>query len=152
MFRVIVVLALVLVALPAHAGKTPPKIQFRVHVQATGGGDDQVQTVYLPPNNEPIQIRSLPEVTEHDIVGVQPQANGTLILFNHSGDINLSAATAQNQGRVMVVFINGYIIYAPIIDEQITNGQLLIPHPFSPDVLKLLQDVAQHNVTNAAKM
>ena len=32
----------------------------------------------------------------------------------------------------MVVMLNGYVIYSPIIDEQISNGILVIPHPMPP--------------------
>jgi len=51
----------------------------------------------------------------------------------------------------MVVFINGYIIYSPVIDEQITSGQLLIPHALAPQVVQLLQEVAKKNVRDARK-
>ena len=141
------------VVLPAHAGKSPPKITLRVHVQTTGDGlsENQAQTVYLPPNGEPIQLRALPEVSERDLVSVDPRPDGTLLSFDHSGQINLSAVTAQNQGRIMVVFINGYIIYSPVIDEQITSGQLLIPHALAPQVVQLLQEVAKKNVRDARK-
>jgi hypothetical protein len=150
---VLFALALLLVALPAHAGKTPPKIILRIHVQTTGDGlsQNQAQTVYLPPNGEPIQLRALPEVTEHNLIGAEPQPGGTLLTFDHQGQINLSAVTAQNQGRIMVVFLNGYIIYAPVIDEQITNGQLLLPHPLPAQVVQYMQDLAAKNVRNSNK-
>jgi hypothetical protein len=141
------------VTLPVYAGKTPPKILLRIHVQTTGDGlsENQAQTVYLPPNGEPIQLRTMPEVSERNLIAVDPQPGGTLLFFDHEGQINLSAVTAQNQGRIMVVFINGYIMYAPVIDEQITNGQLLLPHPLAPQIVKLLQDLAAKNVRNSRK-
>ena len=147
-----VVLALSAAA-PVHAGKTPPKLLLRIHVQTTGDGlsENQAQNVYLPPNNEPIQIRAMPEVTEQNLIGVAPQPGGTLLTFDHQGQINLSAVTAQDQGRILVVFLNGYIIYSPVIDEQITNGQLLLPHPLAPQIVGLLEDIAQRNVRNASK-
>jgi hypothetical protein len=150
---VLFALALLFIALPAHAGKSPPKVLLRIHVQTTGDGlsNNQAQTVYLPPNNEPIQVRAMPEVSEHNLIAAEQRPDGTLLTFDHEGQINLSAVTAQNQGRIMVVFINGYIVYAPVIDEQITNGQLLIPHPLAPQIIPLLQDLAAHNVRNAKK-
>jgi hypothetical protein len=146
-------LALLAVA-PAHAGKTPPKILLRIHVQTTGDGlsDNQAITVYVPPNNEAVQIRSLPELSERNLVEVEPQpGGGTLLIFDHQGQVNLSAVTAEDQGRILVVFLNGYIVYAPVIDEQITNGQLLLPHPLAAPVVKLLQDVAAKNVRDMSK-
>lgn len=147
-------LALAMLVLPAHAGKSPPKILLRIHVQTTGDGlsaSQAAQTIYLPPNGEPIQIRSLPEVSEQNLVGVVPQPNGTLLLFDHAGQVNLSAVTAQDQGRILVVFINGYVVYAPVIDEQITNGQLLLPHPLPAAVVKLMQELAAKNARNKQK-
>lgn len=145
---------LALLAAPVHAGKTPPKILLRIHVQTTGDGladGKSAQTIYLPPNNEPIQIRSIPEVSEQNLVGVVPQRNGTLLLFDHTGQVNLSAVTAQDQGRILVVFLDGYVIYSPVIDEQITSGQLLLPHPLPAEVVKLLQDLAAKNVREKQK-
>jgi hypothetical protein len=140
------------IALPAQAGKSPPKLLLRIHVQTTGSGlaDNQAKTVLLPPNGEPIQVRGMPEVSERNLIGVDPQKNGTLLTFDHEGQINLSAVTAQNQGRILVVFLNGYIIYAPVIDEQITNGQMLLPHPLAPEIVKLLQQIATDNTREHA--
>jgi hypothetical protein len=140
---------LVLLTWPAHAGKSPPKIVLSIHIQTTGAGlsATEAQTVFLPPNGEPIQVRTIPEATEKNLIAVEPQpGGGTLLTFDHEGEVNLSAVTAQNQGRVMVVLLNGYIVYAPLIDEQIGNGQLLLPHPLAPQVVQLLQDVAKNNV------
>jgi hypothetical protein len=139
---------LVLITWPARAGKSPPKVVLSVHIQTTGDGlsANEAQTVFLPPNGEPIQIRTVPEVSEKDLISVDPEPGGTLLTFNHAGEINLSAVTAQNQGRILVVLINGYIVYAPLVDEQISNGQLLLPHALAPQVVQLLQDVAKKNV------
>jgi len=140
--------------LPAQAGHSPPKVTLRVHVQTTGEGQSplEVTTISIPPNGEQIQVRTLPEVNEHDLVDAQQDASGTVhLLFNHVGQVNLSAVTAQNQGRILVVLIDGYVVYAPTIDEQITNGELDLPRPIPPQVLQLLQEVARQNVRQAAK-
>jgi hypothetical protein len=145
---------LILTFLPANAGHSPPKIFLRVNVQTTGDGQSAlaVVTIALPPNGEQIQVRTLPEVTEQELIGVEQDASGTVRLqFNHSGQVSLSAVTAQNQGRILVITINGTIIYAPIIDEQITNGELDLPHPLDPRIVALLQDLAKANVKEAAK-
>jgi preprotein translocase subunit SecD len=111
----------------------------------------EVTTITIPPDNEQIQVRTLPEVTEGDLTNVQQDAAGLHLQFDHVGQVNLSAVTAQNQGRILVVLIDGYVVYAPIIDEQITNGELDIPHQLSPQIVQLLQGVAQQNVKQAAK-
>ena len=139
--------------LPARAGHSPPKVVLRVHVQTTGEGlsPQEATTITLPPNGEQIQVRTLPEATEQELVDVRQNASGLHLQFDHVGQVDLSAVTAQNQGRILVVLINGYIVYAPIIDEQITNGELDIPHPINPQVILLLQEVARRNVRQAAK-
>ena len=143
---------LCLIVAPARAGKTPPKISLSIHVQTTEGlPGNEAQTVQLPPNGDAIQIRTIPEATERNLISVNPQASGTLLIFDHEGQINLSAVTGQNQGRILVVLINGYVVYAPIIDEQIDNGQLLLPHPLAPQIVQMLQAEAQKNVGSSHK-
>jgi hypothetical protein len=140
--------------LPAQAGHTPPQVLLRVHVQTSGEGLSAMEatTIALPPQGEQIQIRTLPEVTEHDLVGAQQAASGPLrLLFDHVGQVALSAVTGTNQGRILVVMLDGYIVYAPTIDQQITDGELDIPHQVKPEVLQALQEVARRNVEQAAK-
>jgi len=153
MMRLLFLVLTLLAVVPAHAGHSGPKIFLRIHVQTTGSGmaADQAQTVAVPPDGELIQVRALPEVTEGDLIGVEPRANGTLLTFDHSGQVNLDAVTGEDQGRILVVLLNGYVIYAPVIDEQISNGQLLLPHPLAPQIVKLLQEVAAKNVRDRSK-
>ena len=145
---------LFLTFLPARAGHSAPKVVLRIHVQTTGEGQSpqEVTTITLPPDGEQIQVRTLPEVTEHELIGVQQDAGGAVhLLFNHVGQVSLSAVTAQNQGRILVILIDGYVVYAPIIDEQIDNGELDIPRQVSPQVVQFLQEVARQNVRQAAR-
>jgi predicted Abi (CAAX) family protease len=145
---------LFLFLVPAHAGHSPPKIVLQIFVQTSGEGlsTSQATSIAIPPNNEIIQIRSLPEITERNLVDAQADASGAIHLrFDHIGQVVLSTFTAQNQNRIMVIMLNGYIIYAPIIDEQITSGELIIPHPIKPEALQLLQKTAQKNVQKAAR-
>jgi hypothetical protein len=145
---------LFLTFLPARAGHSAPKVVLRIHIQTAGEGQSPMEAtaISLPPNGEQILIRTLPEVTERELIDVEQDASGAVHLqFNHEGQVSLSAVTAQNQGRILVVLIDGYVVYAPIIDEQITSGELDLPHPISPQILQLLQDVARNNVKQAAR-
>jgi preprotein translocase subunit SecD len=139
---------LLCVFLPAHAGHSPPKIMFRVFIQTNEGlPPSEAQPVRIPPNGEVIQIRILPEVTEADLVAVETDAAGSVHLhFNHTGQVNLDVSTAQYQGRILVVVLNGTVIYAPTIDEEISTGELVIPRSFDPAVVRLLQETAARNV------
>jgi preprotein translocase subunit SecD len=145
-------LLLLLTILPAQAGHSPPKVLLRVNVQTTGEGlpATMATVLSLPPNGEEIEIRAIPEVTEKDLIDVKQAPDNTVrFFFNHRGQVNLSAATAENQGRILVLLIDGYVAYAPIIDQEISNGELDVPHPLNPQVIKLLQEVAQRNVREA---
>ena len=145
---------LVLLALPAHAGHSPPKVLFRVFIQTSGEGlpASEAQEVVIPPNHEVIMIRAMPELTELNLIDVHADASGNVhFLLDHAGQVNLDAVTGQDQGRIMVVSLNGFVIYAPLIDEQITTGELIVPHTIDPAIIKLLEDEAQKNVREARK-
>jgi hypothetical protein len=145
---------LILTILPGRAGHSAPKIFLRVHVQTAGEGQSPMEatTVKLPPNGEEIQVHTLPDLTEDELIDAQQDASGVLRLrFNHQGQVALSVLTAENQNRIMIVMINGFVIYAPVIDEQITTGELDIPHPVNAQALQLLQDRAKENNRKALK-
>ena len=111
----------------------------------------EVTTIAIPPNGENIQVRTLPEASETQLIDVQQDANGLRLKFNHIAQVNLSAVTAQNQGRILVVVLDGQVIYAPIIDLQITNGELDVPRQMPANIVALLQAVAKENVRQASR-
>ncbi len=94
----------------------------------------------------------MPEITERNLIAVQADPSGKVHLrFDHQGTVALDAFTGENQGKIMVVLLDDYVIYAPVIDEQITTGELVLPHPLDPRVIQVLQDTAKKNVIQAAK-
>ena len=133
--------------LPAHAGHKPPQILMRVYIQTNEGlPPTEARPVQVPPDNEVIQVRTIPELTENQLTAVEADASGAVHLhFDHSGQVDLDAFTAQDQGRIMVVFIDGVIVYAPTIDTQLSNGELILPHPLTPETVRLLQEKAAAN-------
>ena len=144
---------LLLTLLPARAGHSPPKVTLRIHVQTAGEGQStlEVAQIRVPPAGDTILIRAIPEVSEIQLVGAEQDAVGLHLQFNHTGTVDLNAATAQNQGRIMVVLIDGNVVYAPIIDTQINDGQLTVPHQIPNEVVQLLQQVAAQNIRKANK-
>jgi hypothetical protein len=138
---------LLLTFLPAHAGKTPPKVTLRIHIQTTGEGQSTLEVTHLrvPPDGQDILVRALPEVSEIELLDAEQDADGLHLRFNHTGTVDLNAATAQNQGRILVVLIDGVVVYAPTIDMQINTGELTIPHQIPASILALLQEVAKQN-------
>jgi len=147
-------LALIVVLfLPARAGSKPPEVMLRIHVQTAGEGlsAQEATMIPIPPNGEQIQVRTLPEASERDVISAVQDAGGLHLQFNHVGTVNLNAVTAQNQGRILVILVDGQVFYAPTIDEQISNGHLDIPHQLPPNILAALQARVQFNLKEAAR-
>ena len=110
------------------AAEKPP-VLLRVHLQAPEGAKGQVSvpvTLFQP--NETIAIQSLPEVTEKEIRRISTRVDGTVLVeFNDFGKTKLEVATSTGRGFILVVLVNGRVVYAPRIDTVITNGSLLLP-------------------------
>jgi hypothetical protein len=142
---------LIILFLPARAGSDPPQIMLRVHIQTSGEGlsTQEATTIPIPPNGEMIQVRTLAEATERDVIGAVQDGNGLHLQFNHAATVNLNAVTAQNQGRILIVLVDGQVFYAPTIDMQISNGRLDIPHQLPPNILAALQAMVKDNVKQA---
>jgi hypothetical protein len=56
--------------------------------------------------------------------------------------------TIQDEGRIMVVILNGRIIYAPIIDTVLGNGILTIPRGVLPAEIPELNELVKKNAKN----
>ena len=110
------------------AAEKPP-VLIRVHLQAPEGakGDISVPvSLFNPP--EKVAIQSLPELSEKDIRKVSVRMDGTVLLeFDDFGRTKLEVATSTGRGLIMVVIVNGRVVYAPRIDTVLSNGCLLLP-------------------------
>ena len=111
-------------------GATPkPPLLFRVHLQAPEGSKGQVSvpvTLFNP--SQTISIQSLPEVSEKEIRKVSTRADGSILVeFTDFGQTKLEVGTSTGRGLIMVVIINGRVVYAPRIDTVLVNGCLLLP-------------------------
>jgi hypothetical protein len=47
--------------------------------------------------------------------------------FDDFGKTKLEVATSTGRGLIMVVIVNGRVVYAPRIDTVLANGCLLLP-------------------------
>jgi hypothetical protein len=47
--------------------------------------------------------------------------------FNDFGLTKLEVGTSTGRGFILVVLVNGRVVYAPRIDTVITNGSILLP-------------------------
>jgi preprotein translocase subunit SecD len=123
----------VLLALCTLAGAPKPTVAWRVHLQVAGEGMPRSQAfpLVLAKPAEQIYIKAFPELSERDIFDVRAfPAEGSLgmvVKLTPHGAHVLSSVTLQNNGQILVVFLNGRVIYSPVIDRQITSGELVIP-------------------------
>ena len=110
------------------AAEKPP-VLLRVHLQAPEGAKGMVTvpvTLLNPP--ESIAIRNIPEVSEKEIRQVRTLADGTVVVeFDDFGKTKLEVATNTGRGLILVVIVNGRVVYAPTIDTTLTRGVLALP-------------------------
>lgn len=133
------------------AGSKPPKSTFRLHVQTVEQGAPGTQILPITLVNPPkqIMIRAQPELSERDVVKVEsaPASDGGVALrltLSEHGRIVLGAVTTDNQGRILVFFLNGRVVYAPVIDRSINDGMLIIPSGVAPEEVKPLEDTVKN--------
>ena len=119
-----------LVGLFVWLGATPkPPVLFRVHLQAPEGSKGQVSvpvTLFNPAQT--ISIQTIPEVSEKEIRKVSTRVDGTILVeFTDFGQTKLEVGTSTGRGLILVVIVNGRVVYAPRIDTVLTSGSLLLP-------------------------
>jgi len=134
------------------AAEKPP-VLLRVHLQAPEGAKGMVTvpvTLLNPP--ETIAIRNLPEVSEKDIRSVRALADGTVVVeFDDFGKTKLEVATNTGRGLILVVIVNGRVVYAPNIDINLASGRLALPAgSVLPEEIQALND--QRNREKAQKL
>ena len=124
------------------AAEKPP-VLLRVHLQAPEGAKGMVTvpvTLLNPP--ETIAIRNIPEVSEKEIRAVRALADGTVVVeFDDFGKTKLEVATNTGRGLILVVIVNGRVVYAPTIDMNLTTGALALPAgAILPEEIQSLND------------
>lgn len=124
------------------ASEKPP-VLLRVHLQAPEGAKGMVTvpiTLLNPP--ETIAIRNIPEVSEREIRQVRTLSDGVVVVeFDDFGKTKLEVATNTGRGLILVVIVNGRVVYAPRIDTSLARGALALPSgSVLPDEIQALND------------
>ena len=124
------------------AAERPP-VLLRVHLQAPEGAKGMVTvpiTLLNPP--ETIAIRNIPEVSEKEIRQVRTLVDGSVVVdFDDFGKTKLEVATNTGRGLILVVIVNGRVVYAPMIDTNLTRGALALPAgSILPEEIQALND------------
>ena len=120
----------ILAGLLLWVGAAPkPPVLLRVHLQAPEGTKGQVSvpvTLFNPA--ETISIQTIPEVSEKEVRKVSTRLDGSILVeFTDFGQTKLEVGTSTGRGLILVVIVNGRVVYAPRIDTVLTNGCLLLP-------------------------
>jgi len=106
-----------------------PPVLFRAHLQAPEGSKGQASvpvTLFNPA--ETISIQTIPEVSEKEVRKVSTRLDGSILVeFTDFGQTKLEVGTSTGRGLILVVIVNGRVVYAPRIDTVLTNGCLLLP-------------------------
>lgn len=108
-------------------------------------------SVTLPVSGVKIAINNKPIVTEFDFTGVQiAQAElGPFLVFNLTAEAtrDVYRATTSNQGKRLVVFINGTPVGARMIDRPFNTGSIAIfvaiPDDILPKLVKNLDETSK---------
>src|SRR3989344_2676550 len=67
--------------------------------------------------------------------GVGPQVT---LEFNDEGSAIFARLTRENRGKVLAIYLDGFPISTPVVQDEITNGQAVISGNFNPDEAKEL--------------
>lgn len=105
---------------------------------------DAFASVTLPVSEVQISVNSKPVITEFDITGVQLAQSdlGKFLVFSLTGDANrdIYRVSTTNQGRRLVLFINGDPVGARVIDRPFDTGTVAVfvavPEELLPDLVK----------------
>jgi hypothetical protein len=63
------------------------------------------------------------------------------VAFDDFGKTKLEVATNTGRGLILVVIVNGRVVYAPTIDTNLTQGALALPAgSIFPDEIQALND------------
>lgn len=141
--RLLPVFILLLVPLSmGWAGGSKPSITFRLHVQVVEkiGDGSQVIPLALTQPVQTITVARTPHLAETHLLSATPTPDGGMMIQTSStGARLLEEATVSNPGKIMVILLNGQVVYAPIIDIPLRSGRLLIPGPIPPELVAGLQ-------------
>lgn len=134
------------------AAEKPP-VLLRVHLQAPEGAQGQSTvplSLFNPPEN--IAIHSIPELSEKEVRAVTLRSDGTVMVeFDSFGRTKLDVATSTSRGLILVVIVNGRVVYAPTVDTVLNRGILLLPpQSMSAEEIQALND--ERNKERAQKL
>ncbi|MCH7226778.1 hypothetical protein [Haloferula sp. A504] len=126
------ILLLILVAVPLQAGgKKEGAAGIAFHLETNPGDNPKMIFTQFVAGRERV-FRRVPEIGPTDIAAFNPfpsqdgDGYGVLLKLKGGPTNRLSAITAANMGRWMIARVNGRIVDGVIIDQQVTDGEMVI--------------------------
>lgn len=123
---------LLVLALPLLAGgKKNDATGIALHLETTEGNNPKMVFSQFVAGKERV-FRRVPEIATQDIAAFKAwpsrdgEGYGVMIKLKRGPSNRLSAITAANIGRWMIARVNGRIVDAVVIDQQITDGEWVI--------------------------
>lgn len=120
-----------LAAPPLLAGGDKPVGGVSFHLETEAGGNPKMVFEQLVAGQQRFFHRT-PEISTRDVVAFSPfpaedpGSYGVVLQLGRRGANRLSAVTAANQGRWLCALINGNVVDAVLIDQQVNDGMLVI--------------------------
>jgi hypothetical protein len=114
----------------AGGGKADNKASVTVHLE-TEASDNPKMIFQQDVGGRTRYFRRVPEIATRDVVSFSPfpaeagGAYGAVFRLKPNASRRLAAVTNANQGRWMVVMINGRVADGVLIDKQINDGMVV---------------------------
>lgn len=121
------------------------KTTLRIHEETDSAMPEKyAMPVTLSGYNVKLLVDPRPALSERNIKSAEiyPTAGGAAIMvrFDAHGMILLDEVTTRLRGRRLVTFLNGKPVAVWLVNQRLTNGQLLIQGDFTDDEAKRVVD------------
>jgi hypothetical protein len=114
------------------AGKAGNKAGLSFHIETDTNDNPKMIFPYTLGNGQKRYFRRLPEVSTKDVASYSPfpsdtrDGYGAVFRLRDSAGRRLAALTNINQGKWLVAQVNGRIVDAVFIDQQINDSILVV--------------------------
>lgn len=91
-------------------------------------------------------FRITPELTQKQVVAYYPfraeddRSNGAVLVLGDTGQRRLFSATSTNQGKILLVKVEGRTADYLMVDRPVRDGMILIAQGISDEVMALFDD------------
>lgn len=130
--RLLTLIMVFCTAMSALAGGKKQEIAgFAFHLETQPGENPKMVFNQFVSGQERV-FRRVPEISTKDVVAFNPfpsqdgQGFGVLLKLKQGAANRLAGVTAANTGKWMIARVNGRIVDAVRIDQQITDGEMVI--------------------------